>query len=297
LRELGSKRLGAITLDDLKSYQAKRNKTVKARPINNELGILVKVLRQENLWKRSFSENFKRLKEPDGKIGRALASDEIARLEAAAASRDSFLVAYCAEVLAACTGMRGGEIKKLQLGAIDLEKKRIYITRDITKSDAGQRIVELNRDALMAAARLYQRAQMLGALLPEHFLLPADLSKHTREDDPMRGTGYDVTRHQVSWITSYRNLRKAAGLGKLRFHDMRHTFISMMGEQGVPLPVVGAMVGHMSAAMIRHYTHISASAQRQAVEMLEKFRKPPCFVDSFVDTAKLPERNALKLLN
>lgn len=298
VRVLGKKKLKAITLDDLKDYQAKRSETVQARPINLELGILVKVLKQENLWKRSLSEHYRRLKEPDGEIGRALSVAEVVRLEAVAASRDTYLVAYCAEVLAACSGVRGGEIKQLRLGAIDLENKRVRITRQSTKSDAGARIVELNRDALLAVSRLYQRAQHIGATSPEHFLLPADLSKHTRKDDPLNGgLGFDVTQHQVSWNTAWRNLRKAAGLGDLRFHDLRHTFISMMGERGVPLQVVGAMVGHMSPAMVRYYTHISGSAARQAVELLERTRNAPQFVDVFVDVPAIATKETSKLLN
>lgn len=44
---------------------------------------------------------------------------------------------------------------------------------------------------------------------------------------------------------------------------------------GNALQVVGAMVGHMSPAMVRYYTHISGNAARQAVEMLEKTRMAP----------------------
>jgi len=138
--------------------------------------------------------------------------DEVARLEAAAASRDSYLVAYCAEVLAACTGMRGGEIKKLRLGAIDLENRRIRIKRQSKKSDAGARLVELNRDALLAITRLYQRAQQIGATSAEHYLLPANLSEHTRKNDPLHGgTGFDITQHQLSWNTAWR--KSAPGRG------------------------------------------------------------------------------------
>ena len=43
----------------------------------------------------------------------------------------------------------------------------------------------------------------------------------------------------------------------------------MMAEGGVPLPVVQAMVGHMSTRMVRYCTHISNRAARTAVE------KPP----------------------
>jgi integrase len=295
VRLFGEKKLKAITLDHLKDYQAKRSEAVAARPINLELGILVKVLKEENLWKRSLSEHYRRLKEPDGEIATALSIDELARLERTAASRDSWLVAYCAEVLAATTGMRGGEIKKLRLGAIDLENRRIRITRSSTKTDAGARLIELNRDALIAAAKLRNRAETLGAVLPAHYLLPADLSKHTRQADPLHGgRGFDPTQHQVSWNTAWRNLRNAAGLRNLRFHDLRHTFVTMMGERGVPLQVLAAMVGHLSPAMVRYYTHISGNAARAAVEMLEKDRITPQFVDVFVDD---PKSAGVKLLN
>jgi len=50
---------------------------------------------------------------------------------------------------------------------------------------------------------------------------------------------------------------------------MRRSFITMMAEKNVPLPVTMAMVGHMSAKMTEHYTQISDSAQRRAVELLD----------------------------
>jgi integrase len=55
----------------------------------------------------------------------------------------------------------------------------------------------------------------------------------------------------------------------LRFHDLRHTFITHMVERGVPLGTVQAFVGHISARMLRHYTHIASGAARRAVELLD----------------------------
>jgi integrase len=232
---LGDKKLDAITLDDLKSYQAKRSETVAARPINIELGILVKVLKEENLWKRSLSEHYRRLKEPEGEIGRALTIEELTRLERTAAMRDAWMVACNAELLAAKTGLRGGEIKKLRLGMVDLENRRLRVCREITKTDAGARTVELNSPAMFPVAKLYGRAQRLGATSPDHYLLPADLSKHTKSQDPLRGKyGFDPCQHQISWDAAWRNLRKEAGLGKLRFHDLRHSFINADGRTRRP---------------------------------------------------------------
>ena len=44
------------------------------------------------------------------------------------------------------------------------------------------------------------------------------------------------------------------------FHALRHTFVSRLIEAGIPPPIVRELVGHASAAMTEHYTHISESA-------------------------------------
>jgi integrase len=319
-RRLGARKLKSITLDDLKDYQQARREQVRERPINLELKILVSVLKEANLW-RPIGEHYKRLKEPESDVGQALTLAQLQQIEKMAATKDAWQVAYYAEVLAANTGLRGGEIKKLKLGSIDLENRRIRITRKDTKSNAGARLIELNSAAMESICKLYVRAQSLGANEPEHYLLLADLSRHTKNTDPLKGgRGFDATRHQVSWDTAWRNLRKAAAgsirdaatkeqreltgderetialFEALRFHDLRHTFISLMGERGVPIQIVQAMVGHMSGAMVRYYTHISNRAAREAVELLDKAPENP-FVGNFVGKEENRQPAASKRLN
>jgi hypothetical protein len=52
------------------------------------------------------------------------------------------------------------------------------------------------------------------------------------------------------------------------FHSLRHTFVSLSANAGVPLPVVQSIVGHCSTAMTRHYYHENESALRAAVEAI-----------------------------
>ena len=49
------------------------------------------------------------------------------------------------------------------------------------------------------------------------------------------------------------------------FHSLRHTFVSLAANAGVPLPVVQSIVGHSSTAMTRHYYHENEEVLRQAV--------------------------------
>ena len=325
VKRLGNRKLRSITLDTLKDYQSSRqagtggSRPVQGRPVNCELAILVNVLKEANLWFGTLTK-YSRLREGEEKVGSALKPHQKQLLEDTAASKDEWQVAYLAFLLAVNTGMRGAEIKKLRLRHIDLETRRVTIEH--AKTEKGNRMVELNQSALSAVAKLWVRAQQLGACNPEHFLLPADLSRHTKQTDPLRGrSGFDVTRHQQSWSTAWRNLRAAAVdaikaratkerrelsfgervdvdvLGKIGFHSMRRTFISWMAERNVPLPVTRAMVGHMSQKTTDLYTFISSGAQRQAVELLDTKKDPGPFVEVLVDKPESHQGAARKSLN
>lgn len=52
------------------------------------------------------------------------------------------------------------------------------------------------------------------------------------------------------------------------FHSLRHTFVSMSANAGVPLHIVQSIVGHESTAMTRHYYHENVAALQQAVEAI-----------------------------
>ena len=49
------------------------------------------------------------------------------------------------------------------------------------------------------------------------------------------------------------------------FHSLRHTFVSLAANAGVPLHIVQSIVGHESTAMTRHYYHENIDALKSAV--------------------------------
>jgi len=102
----------------------------------------------------------------------------------------------------------------------------------------------------------------------EHYLMPKHLSRIAHGEHKGE-RGYDPTQHQQYWDTAWHSLTEAAGLCGLRFHDLRHTFITHMVELGVPFGVIQTFVGHMSAQIVRHDTHVSTGAARKAVEVLD----------------------------
>lgn len=276
-----NKRLDKITNLDLEQYQVARlgmkkkrgEGTVQPATVNLEILYLAQLLKRAKLWSR-LEDDYTPLPEPKNGIGRAITQKQFVKLLRTAQANPAWLVPFCAAVISACaTGQRGIEIKKLKLGNVRLTKREAWITipREATKTDAGVREIPLNGPARWALERLLERARLAGANKPEHYLLPKDRTKHTRPDDPRKGErGYDPTDHQSSWRTAWFNLCKTARLPGLRFHDMRHLFITQAAEADVPILVTESLVGHMSAEMVRHYTHIRSEAKQKAVKAIEK---------------------------
>src|SRR5437867_10893926 len=76
----------------------------------------------------------------------------------------------------------------------------------------------------------------------------------------------------LKWDTAWRALRGAAGLQRLRFHDLRHTVITELAEMGVADHVLESITGHLSCRMLEHYSHIRIDAKRQALDALDAQR-------------------------
>jgi integrase len=207
-RLLGNKKLGDIKNHDLDYYATKRlEEGVGAWSINKEILLWSLILKKAKLWPR-LRDEYKPLRTKASDIGRALSREQLRQLAQIAETNVDWEAAFYGSVLAGNTGLRGGEIKKLRVGALELERRRIVILRTDTKSDAGARHIELNRDAVEAGERLLLRASLLGATKPEHYLMPKNLSRIVYGPDKGK-RGYEPTQHQEYWDTAWRNLTNA----------------------------------------------------------------------------------------
>ena len=151
----GKRRLESITALDIRRYQAGRRETVGPKTVNNELLVLIGVLKQAKLWKR-LEEDYKPLPIPKQGPGKALVPDEGKHLIATARTRPAWDVALSVTVLAYSAGCRSWEIKSLKLKDVMLgsDPPVLRIRRQNTKTDAGARDVALNELALWALKRL-----------------------------------------------------------------------------------------------------------------------------------------------
>ena len=57
--------------------------------------------------------------------------------------------------------------------------------------------------------------------------------------------------------------------GRVRVHDLRHTFASHLAIAGTPLPAIMELLGHTSVEMTLRYAHLCPSVKTEAVETLD----------------------------
>jgi integrase len=63
-------------------------------------------------------------------------------------------------------------------------------------------------------------------------------------------------------------IRRRAGLADVRLHDLRHSFASLLVNQGVSLYVVQGLLGHASPRMTQRYAHLAPQTLLDAAEMV-----------------------------
>lgn len=158
-------------------------------------------------------------------------------------------------VLAACTGMRRGEIANLKWGDISTPERVVRIQSDSTfRTKAGKRrVIPLNNAAVRLLSELRQCEQ----------------------------TEYVVTLNGKKirdvWITRRfkQYLRRLGFKEGYHFHSLRHTFASWLVQNSVPIYEVQQLMGHSSVRVTEIYSHLAPSQLHSTVEGLSR-QLPSC---------------------
>jgi integrase len=69
-------------------------------------------------------------------------------------------------------------------------------------------------------------------------------------------------------------IRRRAGLADVRLHDLRHSFASLLVNQGVSLYVVQGLLGHASPRMTQRYAHLAPQTLLDAAEVAATYAIP-----------------------
>lgn len=183
-------------------------------------------------------------------------------------------------MLAVQTGARRSELIALKWEDIDWDQKRLMICRSVEygkagkftlkepKTKAGRRNIPLSQFALDALRQQkgVQAEQRLrcGPAWKDHGFV------FTQEDggmlNPNRITSlfYQLWQRPTSsgWV---------AGVPRIRFHDLRHTFASLLLHKRLDIKLISTMLGHASVAItLDRYSHLMPGSDEQVAEAMDR---------------------------
>jgi len=249
----GKRRLDQITRRDLEVFKAEQlREGLQGCTINRHLGVLSSLLRSAVEW-GVLSERVttKLLPESPSEFD-WLRPDEARRMldELKPASTRYFTFVF----LALRTGMRKGEILALHWRSIDFEGRRLTVEYSAWRGQLGTpksgktRVIPMSDD-LVDVLRAWRRESSGDVVFPN------------------RQGGVSYCCHYVTRLLHAALER--AGLRRIRFHDLRHTFASHLVLAGCSLKVVQVLLGHSSVKMTERYAHIGDRQLVSAIGTLD----------------------------
>ena len=197
------------------------------------------------------------LRADDSHSRRELSVDEVNRLyKSACEYGDDWRKLFTIGIY---TGLRMGDCCRLAWGEVKLDEKVIQVIPEKTKKHSKKRPVTIPiHSCLWKVLEETPVEKRVGYVLPE-----------VAEAYNCRMWVISGAMKKIFESARIKMSVKLDGRTRLTpeatFHSLRHTFVSLSANAGVPLPVVQSIVGHTSTAMTRHYYHENVDALRQAV--------------------------------
>lgn len=224
----------------------KKNEGYKNSTINRTLETLRKILNDCITWgylKQNPFDRISKLKETEQSCN-YLNKDEV-KIFLENCSKVFYPVACCAVY----TGMRVGEIISLKKGKVNLEKLVIEVDKSLEGPTKSRKV----------------------RYIPIHTELAEVLKKTIDKNKgeyvfPKNKRGEKRGR---DFRTAMKNTLERAGLKKIRFHDLRHTFASNFIMSGGNILSLNKILGHSDLKMTMRYAHLAPDYLEGEIERLK----------------------------
>ena len=174
------------------------------------------------------------------------------------------------------TGMRVGELLALEWADIDFENKQITIDKNTTQINIDDK-GELHYNQTVKGSTKTKSGKRVIPMTSEAkkaLLLAKDI---TGDQEYVCSTENGKLITESNIYRMLQNVQLRTGIAKtkdecLRVHDLRHTFASMLFNNGCDVQVVSDLLGHADTSVTRNiYIHLIQEQKVKAIENIDKY--------------------------
>ncbi|MEV0196105.1 tyrosine-type recombinase/integrase [Nonomuraea sp. NPDC050691] len=244
---LGARKLVDLTADDVDRWLADKAKELSTRTLRELRSILVRAVSRAQA-RDKVKRNVVLLCEiPKGKEGRPSKSLTLDQAEAVLkASEGSALHAYI--VLSLLLGVRTEELRALTWSHVNLDETPPVIMVWHSVREGGDTKTRKSRRTLAMPKRC---AEALKLHRERQEVAKKAAGDRWQDNDLVFASkvGTELDSHNVR--RSFRAVLKKAGLNAQEWtpREMRHSFVSMLSDSGMPIEAISRLVGHRNTSV------------------------------------------------
>ncbi|WP_273325139.1 tyrosine-type recombinase/integrase [Vallitalea guaymasensis] len=188
---------------------------------------------------------------------------------------------YGAFLLECGTGLRRGELAALKWKNIDFDnstlqvKQSLVVRYDMNATEEGRKATTLEFDSPKTekSKRTIPIPQPIMVELRKHKARQSEeklrVGKYYNDNDLVFCNIDGSPLHPATITTKFKSILKKAGLKDARFHDLRHSFATLLLEMNEHPKVVQELLGHSSiTTTLDIYSHVSLDKKEEAVQKL-----------------------------
>lgn len=280
--QLGKTALNQVTTEILQRYyNDKLNDGYNSKTVHS-IGIVVGAALNHAVKLKMLSENPNRYTSiPKKKKYEAsvLSTEEVRRIVNEAKDEEIYPII----VTTVYTGMRKGEAMALKWENVDFQKRRIYIKNSLCKIDGDQTDEKGHRHARYEILEPKTKESIRMVPMMDEVYEALMLQKERQEMDKKRyreiylDQGLVFTDScgnflpQRQFMDQYHAFLRKYEITDIRFHDLRHTFATLLIDADVSMKVVQELLGHSTiTTSMDIYTHVSDEKKEQALDRLQQ---------------------------
>lgn len=174
------------------------------------------------------------------------------------------------EILYYC-GIRRGELRGLQWKDINLDKRTLSITKQITDRNGSIKNVRFSLPKTKSSIRTLKMPQIL---VDDLKMLKSEFKtmKEFNDDFFVAGSIFPVA---TNTINNHKDKNcKLANVKRIRLHDFRHSCASLLINKGANVQVVAKYLGHAKIEeTLKTYAHLFISTLDEIVAVIDKLDK------------------------